>query len=71
MPVQKADLAPLPIVVTAKDAVKIRPLLENATNATAQNLRARLWVLPVEAELSSAVFATLNQQLVKFNIFKS
>lgn len=71
MPVQKADLAPLPIVVTAKDAVKIRPLLANATNAAAQALRARLWVLPVEAELSPAVFATLNQQLIKFNIFKS
>lgn len=68
-PMQAADLAQLPIVITAKDAVKIRPLLANRTHPTAQNLRARLWVLPVEAVLSPAVFATLDEQLAAWNMF--
>lgn len=70
-PMQVADLVKLPIVVTAKDAVKIRPLLAQDTSAAAQNLRARLWVLPVEAELSPAVYATLNKQLNDLNILNA
>lgn len=55
-----------PIIITSKDAVKIRPLLQapNRHNQDRkQALAARLWVLPVTAALSNACYQTLEQQL--------
>ena len=69
-----------PIIVTTKDAVKIRTLLlaeMNKINAATFNelinndvnaLANRLWVLPVTAELSDACYQTLQQQLAAVGI---
>lgn len=62
------DLSPnlspnLPIVVTAKDAVKIRLLLSNDDSDFAQALKSRLWVLPAVAKLSDEVWRELDKQL--------
>lgn len=57
------DLPPdVPIVVTGKDAVKIRLVVQQDTTALAQ-LRARIWVLPVIAVLSEHVYQCLDEQL--------
>lgn len=63
----------LPIVVTTKDAVKIRALLLDATrhqtfNNEYQELVSRLWVLPVTAVLSDSCYDSLQQQLKALNI---
>ncbi|SLJ84973.1 tetraacyldisaccharide 4'-kinase [Psychrobacter sp. DAB_AL43B] len=57
-----------PIIVTSKDAVKIRALLVQATiNQTLSDeykeLVSRLWVLPVTAVLSDSCYEQLQQQL--------
>ncbi|WP_350558563.1 tetraacyldisaccharide 4'-kinase [Psychrobacter sp. CAL346-MNA-CIBAN-0220] len=62
-----------PIVVTSKDAVKIRTLfLQQETNkavkANWQELAARLWILPVTAVLSNDCYQTLQSQLEALNI---
>lgn len=62
-----------PIVVTSKDAVKIRALLltysaEQTLNDEYQALIARLWVLPVTAALSKDCYERLQQQLETLNI---
>ena len=62
-----------PIVVTSKDAVKMRALLSKATTDKAlndeyQGLINRLWVLPVTAELSDSCYDNLQQQLKKLGI---
>ena len=62
-----------PIVVTSKDAVKIRALLSKATTDKAlnneyQTLINRLWVLPVTAKLSDSCYDNLQQQLKKLGI---
>lgn len=62
-----------PIVVTSKDAVKMRALLSKATTDKAlndeyQELINRLWVLPVTAELSDSCYDNLQQQLKKLGI---
>lgn len=62
-----------PIVVTSKDAVKMRALLSKATTDKAlnneyQTLINRLWVLPVTAELSDSCYDNLQQQLKKLGI---
>jgi len=62
-----------PIVVTAKDAIKIRPLLltalDNAsTDSRVHDLVQRLWVLPVNAVLSKQSYDTLQQQLAALNV---
>ena len=70
-----------PIVVTSKDAVKIKALwsqqnlqqLSDTFGETQHNqdyyqLAARLWVLPVTAELSSACYQVLDQQLKALGI---
>ena len=62
-----------PIIVTSKDAVKIKALLLNATsrqtlNEDYQELVNRLWVLPVTAVLSDSCYANLQQQLKALNI---
>lgn len=45
-------LSDLPIIITAKDAVKIRELQRASTDAVFE----RIWVLPVEAKLSDSVY---------------
>lgn len=61
-----------PIVMTSKDAIKFRVLAEQQLQQTLAEplqqqalsaLLARLWVLPVEAQLSSACYETLQRQL--------
>ena len=63
----------LPIIVTSKDAVKIRALLINMSNRQPlndeyQELVNRLWVLPVTAVLSDSCYVSLQQQLKALNI---
>ena len=62
-----------PIIVTSKDAVKIRALLIDATSRQPlseeyQELANRLWVLPVTAVLSDSCYGSLQQQLKALNI---
>ena len=68
-----------PIIVTSKDAVKIRALFMRQDKPKPQDtepplihdwheLASRLWVLPVTAELSAACYQTLQQQLVDLGI---
>lgn len=62
-----------PVVVTSKDAVKIRALLVKATaDKTLSNeykaLIGRLWVLPVTAVLSEDCYQLLESQLKKLGI---
>lgn len=69
-----------PIIVTTKDAVKIRTLLlaelnkinsikpDELINDDIKALVNRLWVLPVTAELSDACYQKLQQQLEAFGI---
>lgn len=62
-----------PIIVTSKDAVKIRALLINMSsrqplNDEYQELVHRLWVLPVTAVLSDGCYVSLQQQLKALNI---
>ena len=62
-----------PIIVTSKDAVKIRALLLDAASRQPlseeyQELVNRLWVLPVTAVLSDSCYANLQQQLKALNI---
>ena len=57
-----------PIVVTSKDAVKIKALLldytaEQASSDEYAQLVSRLWVLPITAILSENCYDHLNQQL--------
>lgn len=58
----------LPIIVTAKDAVKIRTLLQNDTSDLAISLKSRIWVLPVVAQLSEDVLAMMDKTLLEFGI---
>ena len=65
-----------PIIVTSKDAVKISALLTKQMNshmpiekqAAIKELIARLWVLPVTAQLSAACYKILQQQLAQLGI---
>ena len=62
-----------PIVVTSKDAVKIRALLSAYTAAQALSdeyieLVSRLWVLPVTAILSNSCYDNLDEQLKTLGI---
>ncbi|WP_394211690.1 tetraacyldisaccharide 4'-kinase [Psychrobacter piscatorii] len=62
-----------PIVVTSKDAVKIKALLSDYTAEQASSdeyaqLVSRLWVLPVTAVLSDNCYDNLNQQLKALGI---
>ena len=62
-----------PIIVTSKDAVKIRALLLDAASRQPlseeyQELVSRLWVLPVTAVLSDSCYDSLQQQLKALNI---
>lgn len=62
------NLPDLPIVITAKDAVKIRLLLQADESEFAQSLKQRIWVLPVIAKLSDEVWQELDRQLVELGI---
>ena len=62
-----------PIIVTSKDAVKIKALLIDTTSRQPlseeyQELVNRLWVLPVTAVLSDSCYESLQQQLKALNI---
>ncbi|MBE0441284.1 MULTISPECIES: tetraacyldisaccharide 4'-kinase [unclassified Psychrobacter] len=62
-----------PIVITSKDAVKIKALLFEYTakqplNDDCENLVNRLWVLPVTAALSDSCYDALQQQLQTLGI---
>lgn len=62
-----------PIIVTSKDAVKIRALLLDAASHQPlskeyQELVSRLWVLPVTAVLSDSCYGSLQQQLKALDI---
>ena len=62
-----------PIVVTTKDAVKIKalllkPIAEQALTDEYQALLDRLWVLPVTAVLSDNSYAHLQQQLNRLGV---
>ncbi len=64
------------IIVTSKDAVKIKSLLIKTTNGQALSdeykaLLSRLWVLPVTAVLSDNCYDILQQQLIALNITAS
>lgn len=62
-----ADLTPfsdLPIVVTSKDAVKLRELAKTSPHAIFDNI----WVLPVEAVLSDSVYREMDRVLLKLGI---
>ncbi len=61
------DLTPLtkyPIITTAKDAVKLRVLYQNAPH----QIFERIWVLPVQAKLSQGVYDTMDELLTTFHI---
>ena len=62
-----------PIVITSKDAVKIRALLVEYTSKKAlsdeyKELVSRLWVLPVTAVLSDSCYDNLDEQLKTLGI---
>lgn len=53
-----------PIITTEKDAVKIKKLLQQNT----ARFQREIWVLPVEAVLSTACYTLLQHQLQQLNI---
>lgn len=52
-----------PLITTEKDAVKIRQLLKSVPE-----FKRQIWVVPVDAILSSACYALLEQQLGQYDI---
>ena len=52
-----------PIITTEKDAVKLLPILKQHPD-----FNREIWVVPVEAVLSSACYRVLNQQLANLGI---
>lgn len=52
-----------PIITTEKDAVKLLPILKHHPD-----FNREIWVVPVEAVLSSACYRVLNQQLADLGI---
>ena len=52
-----------PIITTEKDAVKLLPLLKKNPN-----FKREIWVIPVEAVLSTPCYALLNDQLKELGI---
>ncbi|KAA8735653.1 tetraacyldisaccharide 4'-kinase [Acinetobacter qingfengensis] len=57
------DFNQLPIITTAKDAVKLQELWHDQPERLKQ-----VWVVPVKAKLSDACYQLLNQQLQQLNI---
>ncbi len=67
------DYTEYPIIMTTKDAVKIRALVNQALAASTlsepyQELVSRVWVLPVTAVLSDTCYERLQQQLQRYDI---
>lgn len=58
------SLTDLPIITTAKDAVKLRVL----ANKTPDKIFDNIWVLPVQAKLSCALIEALNQLIDKYQL---
>ncbi|STZ03191.1 Tetraacyldisaccharide 4'-kinase [Moraxella equi] len=58
------DLADLPIIITSKDAVKIRELAKRSPHAIFDNV----WILPVQAGLSDGVYGEMDKVLLKLGI---
>lgn len=56
-----ANLPKLPIIVTDKDAVKLRVMF--AQGHEKNDIVTNIWVLPVEAELSAAFYALIDRQI--------
>ncbi len=56
-----ANLPKLPIIVTDKDAVKLRVLF--AQGHEKNDIATNIWVLPVDAELSPAFYALIDRQI--------
>ena len=56
-----ANLPKLPIIVTDKDAVKLRVMF--AQGHEKNDIATNIWVLPVEAELSAAFYALIDRQI--------
>ena len=56
-----ANLPKLPIIVTDKDAVKLRVMF--AQGHEKNDIATTIWVLPVEAELSPAFYALIDRQI--------
>ncbi|PIE47079.1 MAG: tetraacyldisaccharide 4'-kinase [Gammaproteobacteria bacterium] len=66
---------PYPIVITSKDAVKLRQLanadlkgLDEAQVEKMAKVFTRIWVLPVSAEVSQACYEALDKELKAFNL---
>ncbi|WFF39233.1 tetraacyldisaccharide 4'-kinase [Moraxella nasibovis] len=58
------DLADLPIIITSKDAVKIRELAKRTPHAIFDNV----WILPVQAVLSQSVYQEMDRVLGKLGV---
>ncbi|MDO4450803.1 MAG: tetraacyldisaccharide 4'-kinase [Moraxella sp.] len=58
------DLADLPIIITSKDAVKIRELTKRSPHAIFDNV----WILPVQAVLSEGVYREMDRVLGGLNL---
>ena len=52
-----------PMITTEKDAVKLLPLLKQYPD-----FQREIWVVPVDAVLSSACYVTLHQQLKQLGL---
>lgn len=61
------DLADLPIIITSKDAVKIRELAKRSPHAIFDNV----WILPVKAVLSKSVYGEMDKVLNELGIDKT
>ncbi|MDO4441412.1 MAG: tetraacyldisaccharide 4'-kinase, partial [Moraxella sp.] len=59
-----AEFTDLPIIITAKDAVKIRELAKRSPHTIFKNI----WVLPVQAVLSDGVYEQMNKVLRELGI---
>lgn len=58
------DLINHPIIVTSKDAVKLRHL----ATQTAHDIFNHIWVLPVEMVLSDGIIEQINHLIVKYQL---
>lgn len=59
-----AEFTELPIIITAKDAVKIRELAKHSPHTIFKNI----WVLPVQAVLSDGVYGEMDRVLGELGI---
>lgn len=59
-----AEFTDLPIIITAKDAIKIRELTKHSSHAIFDNV----WILPVQAVLSDGVYGEMDRVLGELDI---